>query len=216
MNTLLKINIKKNTKRKMTKFNSTLYWQNRYENGGNSGLGSRGELAQYKANYINDFIIGFDINSMTEYGCGDGYNLSLIECNKIIGLDISTTAINHCKQLMPQHTFINIKSIQSFKHEPTDLIVSLDVLYHLIEDNVYEHYMTQLVHSNSKYIIIYAPTYDEVKDEVFGIHVKPRDFTNHSLLNQYYTLIKTEQNKFKSLDHTTGSFSDWFIYLRKN
>lgn len=199
----------------MTNFNSTKYWQDRYENGGNSGLGSRGELAQYKADFINEFINGFDIESMTEYGCGDGYNLSMINCKRIVGLDVSSVAIEKCKELMPQHTFVNTKATQPFKHEPTDLIVSLDVLYHLIEDNVYEHYMTQLVHCNSKYIIIYAPTYDEVKNNKFSIHVKPRDFTKHSMLNQYYTLIKTEQNKFKSLDHTTGSFSDWFIYLRK-
>lgn len=196
----------------MTDFNSHNYWNNRYNQGKTSGLGSYGKLATYKAEYINQFITAFDIESLIEYGCGDGNNLSMIKCKSIIGLDIAERAIERCKLLMPQHTFINIAKDPKPEFECADLVLSMDVIYHLVEDEVYEKYMFQLCELSKQYIIIYSANFDSNE---FAAHVKPRKFTENKWLNKSYDLIKIEKNKYPAMIDTEGSFSDWYIYKRK-
>lgn len=41
---------------KNDKFNSKNYWENRYKSGGNSGAGSYSNLAEFKAEIINEFV----------------------------------------------------------------------------------------------------------------------------------------------------------------
>ena len=49
-------------------------WEKRYAKGGNSGAGSYGKLAVYKAKVLNEFIEENknEVNSVVEFGCGDG------------------------------------------------------------------------------------------------------------------------------------------------
>src|SRR5690242_8181522 len=54
---------------------STVYWERRYQNKGNSGVGSYGEKAIYKANFLNAFVAEKEIKSVIELGCGDGNQL---------------------------------------------------------------------------------------------------------------------------------------------
>ncbi len=88
------------------RFDYIKFWEDLYQHGGNSGPGSRGFLALYKAEVINDFLKNHpDINSAIEIGCGDGYNLSLINYPKYVGLDVSKKAIQMCMDI--------------FKNDPT-------------------------------------------------------------------------------------------------
>jgi hypothetical protein len=79
------------------------YWESRYASGGTSGAGSYGNLATYKANYLNDFVKKNNISKVIEFGCGDGNQLSLSNYSLYIGLDISENAINMCR-LKYNHT----------------------------------------------------------------------------------------------------------------
>jgi hypothetical protein len=56
--------IKKIVKRFKRKFSSTEYWEQRYQSGGNSGSGSYNHLADFKANFINDFITKYNVHSV--------------------------------------------------------------------------------------------------------------------------------------------------------
>ncbi|HFK5799472.1 TPA: hypothetical protein ACG0L7_003353 [Enterobacter hormaechei subsp. oharae] len=51
---------------------SAQYWDDRYRLAGNSGAGSYGRLADFKANVLNDFVAREKIGSVAEFGCGDG------------------------------------------------------------------------------------------------------------------------------------------------
>ena len=51
------------------------YWVKRYEKGGNSGPGSYSELAKFKARVLNDFVRNEHVQSVIEFGCGDGNQL---------------------------------------------------------------------------------------------------------------------------------------------
>ena len=74
------------------------YWESRYRDGGTSGSGSFGRLAEFKANVINSFVQNNNIGSVIEFGCGDGNQLSLASYPSYIGLDTSHKAIELCKK----------------------------------------------------------------------------------------------------------------------
>lgn len=190
-------------------FNSKEYWENRYKSGQTSGNGSYGFLSEYKSDFINNYIKDNNIKSLVEYGCGDGNQLSLIKCDKIIGVDVSETAIKKCKNLIPTGDFIWLND-GKFITEKTDLLLSLDVIYHLIEDDVYDNYIQNIVNHGSDHLIIYSANYES--NEKFASHVKPRKFTEHPLLNEKYELKSIVKNKYPSTNHKKGSFSDWYIF----
>ena len=39
-----------------------------------------GELGRAKADFLNNFVRSHAIGSIIEFGCGDGYQLSLADC----------------------------------------------------------------------------------------------------------------------------------------
>src|SRR5690349_24554192 len=55
---------------------SPSYWEERYRQGGNSGVGSYGQLARFKAQTINRFVAEQAVTSVVEFGCGDGAQLA--------------------------------------------------------------------------------------------------------------------------------------------
>ena len=79
-------------------FRSEIYWEKRYKYGGNSGAGSYNLIANYKASFINEFIAKYKIEKLLDYGCGDGNQASLINVSSYLGIDVSNTAIEICKQ----------------------------------------------------------------------------------------------------------------------
>lgn len=81
---------------RITFFGSNNYWEKRYAKGGNSGKGSYGNLASFKADFLNSFVKDFDLKSVVEFGCGDGNQISLFKFISYTGLDVSKTILNLC------------------------------------------------------------------------------------------------------------------------
>ena len=79
--------------------NSASYWQERYKKGGNSGTGSYNLLAEFKAEIINTFIKENSIETVVEFGCGDGNQLKYYQFKNYLGYDVSTESINICKTI---------------------------------------------------------------------------------------------------------------------
>src|SRR5215207_6091130 len=69
--------VRKITKKRPVFHGSEDYWITRYATGGNSGAGSYNKLAEYKAEVLNDFVKRHNVESVIEYGCGDGNQLKL-------------------------------------------------------------------------------------------------------------------------------------------
>jgi len=158
---------------------SAHYWEKRYALNGNSGLGSYGKLAGYKAGIINEFIEKYNISSVIDFGCGDGNQLQQFKFPLYTGLEVSATALEKC---MDRHK--NDPSKNFFLYDPkrnadysaattADLSLSLDVLYHLVEDDTFETYMHRLFSAASRFVIIYAWDVDGAKKR----HVRHRKFT---------------------------------------
>ena len=197
-------------------FNSKNYWENRYKQGGNSGSGSYNNLALFKADIINDFIQKNNINTIIDYGVGDGNQLKLINTkNKIYtGIDVSETVISKCKNIFLEDktkSFIHVDNINS--NLKSDLVLSCDVLFHLIEDEIYEEYMKKLFNMSKKYVIIFAKNEDINHTQ----HVKFRKFSNYIEQNlSKWNLIEYIPNKYPQLkigqNNDNTSPSDFYIY----
>ena len=155
---------------------SRSYWENRYAKGGNSGPGSYNHLARFKASVLNNFVIKNHIKTVIEFGSGDCNQLSLANYKNYIGYDVSKTAISICKKKFKNDktkTFIHLDDNFNNKKKG-DLSISLDVIFHLIEDEVFNSYMQNLFDSSKKYVCIYSSNFNRQHSR----WVRHRKFTN--------------------------------------
>ena len=135
-------------------------WEDKYKHGETSGLGSYGAGALFKARVINDFLKHHDIRSVIEFGCGDGNQLSLIAYPEYLGFDTSPTIIERCSNMFKGMASRKFRLISMYAGETADLALSLDVIYHIIEQEVYETYLKRLFAAALKYVIIYSTDTD--------------------------------------------------------
>lgn len=157
-------------------FSSQLYWEKRYINGRNSGAGSYGRLAEYKSRYINDLVSARKIKSVIEFGSGDGNQASLFNFSNYTGVDVSALMVEKCSERFKDRkgwTFIDAANYKSTKKY--DLSMSLDVIYHLIEDAVFDSYMHRLFAASKRFVLIYASDFDAPGP---AVHVRHRNFSN--------------------------------------
>jgi len=187
------------------------YWENRYRNGGNSGVGSYNEIAEYKQKIINEFVEKNNIQSVIEFGSGDGNQLSLANYKSYIGLDVSKTAINICNKKFHNDlskSFFIYNSLAFFDNHSifnAELALSLDVIYHLVENDIYEKYMLHLFNAAQKYIIIYSNNNSNWGKN----HIKSRVFTDWVEKN------KNEWNLDKIIKNEKFNWQDFYIYKKK-
>jgi SAM-dependent methyltransferase len=157
------------------------YWERRYSAGGTSGAGSYGRLARYKADFLNAFVAERDVGRVVELGCGDGNQLSLAEYPEYVGLDVSATALRMCLDRFgddPTKSFL-LYDPATF-HDPLrvvrgDAALSLDVVYHLVEDDVFHAYMRHLFDAADRFVVIYSSNDASMRDVA---HVRHRRFTD--------------------------------------
>ena len=159
---------------------SVAYWERTYSRGGTSGPGSYGDLARGKAAFLNQFVRARDVESVVEFGCGDGNQLSLATYPRYIGLDVSPTAVKLC-----MHRFAGDPDKSFYLYDSScfadraglfraDLALSLDVVYHLIEESVFDAYMSHLFDAARRYVVVYA-TNGNIRDD--APHVRHRPFS---------------------------------------
>lgn len=192
---------------------SEAYWEQRYAAGGNSGEGSYSKLASFKADVINTFVAKHNVHSVIEFGCGDGNQLSLSKYPNYLGLDVSPTAIELCNEKFSSDKTKSFLLTSEYNNQSADLTLSLDVIYHLIEDSVFEGYMSALFSASKRYVIIYAS--DSNRNESSqGVHVKHRKFTDW-VTNSFpsFNLAAHIPNKYPYTNGVEGgSFASFYIY----
>ncbi len=194
---------------------SSSYWNDRYQGGGNSGAGSYGKFAEWKAEVLNAFVRKNDIQSVIELGCGDGNQLSLSSYPQYTGFDVSEKAIEICRLHFNGDETKSFKLMSDYSSEKADLSLSLDVIYHLVEDIVFENYIQTLFASSHHFVVIYSSN-DEKLNAVTAPHVRHRNFTDWVDKNlPEWKLIQHMPNKYPYLgNHLKGSFADFFFYQK--
>lgn len=194
---------------------SERYWEQRYAEGGDSGPGSTGQLAVFKAEILNTFVKTNKIKNVLEYGCGEGNQLELACYPNYTGFDVSPSAIRLCKEKFKANKTMVFKLMSEYKGERAELTLSLDVIYHLVEDDIFHRYMQRLFSSSQGYVVIYSSNTDKnVRDQ--PRHVKHRKFSNwvehHA---PTWKLIEHIPNKYPvNGPDGTGSFADFYIYKK--
>lgn len=195
--------------------NSTDYWKRRYAEGRDSGVGSHGFLAEFKAQVLNEFVEHHGIASVIGFGCGDGNQLLLARYPTYSGYDVSPDAIARCKQLFADDGSKTFRLLEAYDGERADLAISLDVIYHLVEDDVFEAHMEMLFDASDRFVVIYSSNSDEQMSD--APHVKHRKFTNWVDAHRPdWALVEHIPNPYPySGDHTTGSFSDFYVFEKR-
>ena len=155
---------------------SAEYWDRRYLLGSDSGAGSYGRSAGRKAAFVNRFVEEHGIESVIEFGCGDGNQLSLANYRQYLGLDVSPEAVRACRMRFEGDATKEFRPIDEYDGERADLALSLDVIFHLVEDAVFEAYMQSLFDAGELYVIVYS-TNTNRRTPVDRSHVRHRRFT---------------------------------------
>ena len=132
---------------------SKKYWIQRYESGKSSGAGSYNKLAEFKAELLNGFVREHKISSVIEYGCGDGNQLTSAGYPAYIGFDVSPKAITLCRNAFHADSSKSFHLVDEYDGETAPLTISLDVIFHLVEDEIFEDYMRRLFDSSRRFVV---------------------------------------------------------------
>lgn len=195
------------------------YWEHNYEKGGNSGEGSYESFAMQKGMLINDFIREHNIKRIIEFGCGDGNQLSYYNLDGIhyYGFDISKKAVELCrekhKHYVNKEFFILDERyiVPEQKNAVCDLALSMDVIFHLVEDTVFFEHLDSLFNSSKKYVMIFGININKIKDE--PSHVRHRAFVP-IILERFPDWKLQKIIKSKIIDERFTMFPDMHIFER--
>jgi SAM-dependent methyltransferase len=185
-------------------FDYKKWWDDWYASGRTSGAGSRGVLAEFKADVMNDFLSNHTIHSVVEFGCGDGYNLALMKYKKYLGLDVSKTSIKLCTAIFKEDTtksFMlydpNFFTNKNFNQ--VDLVVCLDVLYHIINEDEYKKVLDDIFSYEAPYVILYTTLYN-AGNSPDSPEILHRDvFPYLQKYSNYEITIKKQKHQDKSI-----------------
>lgn len=155
---------------------SASYWELRYRYGGTSGQGSYGAEAAYKTRFLNELIARRAIASVVDFGCGDGNQLRELALPRYLGFDVSATAIERCRADYAADATKSFRHVGEYAGERADAAWSLDVLYHLVEDETFFAYLDRLFDAAERLVVVYATNYDD-RRALRGRHVRHRAFT---------------------------------------
>lgn len=197
---------------------SANYWDNRYVEGGNSGEGSYDALASFKATFLNAFVADHGIGSVIEYGCGDGNQLTLAEYPNYLGFDVSERAVEMCRDRFRDRADMEFRLIGDGEGRSADCTLSLDVIYHLVEDEVFDDYMQRLFDTADEYVIVYSSNTNDGASlghsPILSPHVRHRRFTDWVAEQRpAWTLTHVERNPYAYNIRTgEGSFADFYVF----
>jgi cyclopropane fatty-acyl-phospholipid synthase-like methyltransferase len=194
-------------------FNSSEYWEDRYKLNGNSGAGSYNHFASFKAEFLNSFVRQHAVTTVVEFGCGDGNQLKLAQYPNYVGYDVINSSIKKCKELFAADKTKAFYISSDSSYTEADLTLSLDVIYHLVEDKVYQVYMKQLFNCSKRWVIIYSSNTDE-NNKTQPVHVRHRKFTDWiSTYVPSFKLVSHIPNQYSLSEYgINGSFADFFVF----
>lgn len=176
------------------------FWNSQYKKGLGSGAGSRGNLLEYKTNYLNKIFKDYNIKSVFDFGCGDGWQVEHLKLENYYGIDISEQAIKLCRQKIPSHWELKVNNFRDVEIPKVDCCMCIDTLYHIMDDETREKTIENIFNSGASIIILYTihPRFVKNDGEVIGSITM---YNIEPLLKEYgkgYNLILTTENQIDS------------------
>lgn len=190
------------------------YWRNRYRLGGDSGAGSEGVAAGYKAEVLNTFVKTHAISDVIEFGCGDGRQLELAIYPAYLGLDISADAVAWCRERFVSDSSKRFLLLDDYSGETADLALSLDVLFHLVEDEVYFDYLDRLFAAGRRFVIVYATSSDSAPRTLRHVRHRPVETDIAGRFAGFERIREAEAELPAPVEHGEGGYTRFFIYRR--
>lgn len=176
------------------------YWKKRYAKRSSddvcSGKGSRGKFLDHKVSFLNKFIKQNNIKSILDFGYGDSVVASKLCVETYVGIDIESKLENNKNKYCAKNVYLITSKFDEFISEDKfDLVMSLDVIYHIDGGNEIGYKLRSIdkMYNFSNHFIIY---YDIGTDE----------WKKH-LENNYNVNLIYEQSE--GIDGTTARF---FVY----
>ena len=155
------------------------------------------------------------VQSVIEFGCGDGNQLKLARYPRYLGLDVSRTAVDLCVAQFrddPSKSFLwydPSRTVRLASFVQADLTLSLDVIYHLLEDEVYHAYLRDLFSSSRRFVIVYSSNRDE---RPAARHVRHHKFTDDVARGfPHFALREHRPNP-----HSAQTFADFYIFEKRS
>lgn len=204
---------------------SAAYWEKRYARGGNSGAGSRGAHAEFKAEVLNRFVAERGIETVIEFGCGDGDQLGLASYPRYLGYDVAPTQL---RRTMARFADDPAKSFALYDPEcfadpaglvTADLVLSLDVVYHLIEDSVYDLHLRHVFGAARRHVALFTSDGDDPSlSGVFAPHVRHRPVLRDvaERFPEWELRKRIDNPRAWRHEGDSGSVADFFFYSRKS
>lgn len=196
-------------------FKAKEYWENRYATGGDSGAGTKGDLLSWKASVVNRLIAGNGLRSGFELGSGDGNFASSLNLEKYVGYDISESAVRLANEKFVNPEFKTSTRQPGFWRK-FDITMSIDVIYHIVEERDFTEHMTKLFSSSTKFVVIYS--YPAPPSREIPKHIKFNDFVKWAKRHATdWQLHEHLPNKFPFdvNNQKTTSESEFFIFKKK-
>ena len=130
------------------------FWDQRYLEGGTSGLGSIGKIRDFKWSVIDKYLPY--LHSVVDVGCGDLSFWEGRDCEDYTGIDISKTIIEKNKILRPDWSFICANSEKTIEGLKKEVVFCFDVLFHIMNTETYIQTLKNLCYYSKNYIFIYT------------------------------------------------------------
>jgi SAM-dependent methyltransferase len=127
------------------------------------------------------------VTSVVDLGCGDGQQLALAQYPRYLGIDVSGTAVRRCMERFagdPTKSFLHLPP-GAFT-DPAgwlrgDLALSVEVLFHLVEQEVFEAHLRLLFSSAGRWVVIVSNDSDGGHR---AVHERHRSFTEWVSANE--------------------------------
>ncbi len=135
------------------------YWNQRYASGHGSGAGSYGPMMQRKVDILSNLP---GIHVVTEIGCGDfnfgRHLMDQIPRASYDGYDIAPSILerNRASYELPRIRFHDM----DYRIDWCDLLLCVDVLFHIREEEEYQRMLNLLAEARWKYLAVTAYEYD--------------------------------------------------------
>lgn len=141
--------------------NITEYWERRYRNGRTSGAGSEGDAVEAKAAYVRNLLERERVDSIIDWGVGDGTVLKMTDTRiPYLGIDVSRTIIGRMKIAFASQPEKRFLLADNYTGQQADLAMSLDVIFHQVNDRDYEVHLHRLFGSARRLVLIHSSNHD--------------------------------------------------------
>lgn len=202
---------------------SQRFWERHYVQGGTSGSGSEGARARFKAEVLNDFVARHGVDSVVEFGCGDGQQLALANYPRYLGLDVSPTVLRRTRDRFaddPTKSFLcydPASFADPARFVSADAAISLDVVYHLVEDDTYLRHLRHVFGAARRFVVLFTSDLDTLAAaEPPAPHVRHRPVVR-DIAESFpdWRLRERVPNRYPYRGPGTAtSFADFFVYER--